>query len=234
MTDSEQPTVETLFDSLDRWRHFAGYPLEPRVDALFGLFLPKIIEECCGVEEMDPNVIPQFPLKKIENNQSDKVDFFAVSKDGLRPFLIELKTDMGSKTAEQNEYLIRAQKRRIAGILCDFKNVAAASKYRRKYFHLISALSDLRLLKLPPELEEKICEQKTRGSTRLIGEIEVIPSADTTVEVVFIQPRTSDTADQKEFSHIHFDKVAASIEGCGELGCLFANYLRRWEKDAGE
>ena len=84
MTDFEQPTMETLFNHLDKWRHYAGYPLEPRVDTLFGLFLPKVIEDCCRVEEMHPQVIPQFPLKKSDNNQSDKVDFFALSKDGGR------------------------------------------------------------------------------------------------------------------------------------------------------
>ena len=84
MTDSEQPTMETLFNHLDRWRHFAGFPLEPRVDALFGLFLPKVIEDCCGVEEMHPHVIPQFPLKKTDNNQSAKVDFFALRSQRVR------------------------------------------------------------------------------------------------------------------------------------------------------
>ena len=84
MTDSEQPTMETLFNHLDRWRHFAGFPLETRVDALFGLFLPKVIEDCCGVEEMHPHVIPQFPLKKTDNNQSAKVDFFALRSQRVR------------------------------------------------------------------------------------------------------------------------------------------------------
>ena len=34
MPETEHPTIETLFSNLDKWRHFAGYPLEARVDAL--------------------------------------------------------------------------------------------------------------------------------------------------------------------------------------------------------
>ena len=121
LTDSEQPTMETLFNHLDRWRHFAGFPLETRVDALFGLFLPKVIEDCCGVEEMHPHVIPQFPLKKTDNNQSAKVDFFALSRDGGRAFLIELKTDMSSRRKEQYDYLRGARERGMTRILSEFK-----------------------------------------------------------------------------------------------------------------
>lgn len=67
------------------------------MDALIGLFLPKVIEGSLGVGEMHPVVFPQFPLKKSDNNQSDKVDFLALSKDGGSAFLVEVKTDMGSR-----------------------------------------------------------------------------------------------------------------------------------------
>ena len=97
MTTPEHPTLETLFRNLDRWRHFAGFPLEARVDAMIGLFLPKVIEDALGVGKMHPMVIPQFPLKKKDNNQSDKVDFLALSKDDGKAFLVEIKTDMGSR-----------------------------------------------------------------------------------------------------------------------------------------
>ena len=233
MTDSEQPTMETLFNHLDRWRHFAGYPLEPRVDALFGLFLPKVIEDCCGVDEMHPKVIPQFPLKKTPNNQSDKVDFFALSRDGGRAFLIELKTDMGSHREEQYKYLSKARKRGMTCILSEFKKVAGASNSRRKYFHLIGALSEMGLLRLPKELEEKMLNGETRGSTKLISDIKVLPSTDPKIEVIFVQPRIAHPAGQRDFQYIHFDKFADSIQRYGELGSLLACYLRRWETDPG-
>lgn len=233
MTDSEQPTMETLFNHLDRWRHFAGFPLETRVDALFGLFLPKVIEDCCGVEEMHPHVIPQFPLKKTDNNQSAKVDFFALSRDGGRAFLIELKTDMSSRRKEQYDYLRGARERGMTRILSEFKKVAEASKGQTKYFHLISALSEMGLLRLPKELKDKIRTVETRGSTKLIRDIEVCSSADSMLEVIFVQPRKADPTEQKDFRYIYFDKAADSIERWGELGCLLARYLRRWGTDPG-
>ncbi len=234
MTESTQPTMETLFKQLDRWRNFAGYPLEARVDAVFSLFLTKVIEDCCGVERMHPQVIPQFPLKKEDNNRSDKVDFFALSKDIKRAFLIELKTDMGSQRKEQNEYLVRASEKGMASILSDFKNVAVASNSRRKYFHLISALSDMGVLGLPNKLEEKIRYGETRDSAKLISEIEVIPSPDTTIEVLFVQPKIDHPAKQTDFQIIPFAEFAAAVEGHGELGRLFASYLRQWEIPPGQ
>ena len=229
MTDSEYPTIETLFCNLDRWRHFAGYPLESRVDALVGLFLPKVIEDCCGVEEMHPRVIPQLQLKQTGSNRSEKVDFFALSRDGTQAFLIELKTDMGSRNEKQREYLSRARDRGLACILSEFKEIAQASRSRRKYLHIIGALSEMGLLRLPQELEEMMRDGKTIGSTKLIGEIEVRPSTDSKIEVSFIQPIEDRSDGETGFRHIYFQDVADSIQSYGELGGLLACYLRRWE-----
>ena len=196
MTDSGQPSMETLFNHLDRWRHFAGFPLETRVDALIGLFLPKVVEDRCGVEEMNPEVIPQFPLKKSDSNQSTKADFLALSRDGGRVFLIELKTDMGSRNNEQYRYLCEARKRGMTRILSEFNEVAGGRNVRKndrlKYFHVISALSQMGLLRLSKELEEKIRSGDTGGAAKLIGEIKIGHSTDSKIEVIFVQPRKAD------------------------------------------
>ena len=173
MTVTEHPTIETVFSNLDRWRHFAGYPLEARVDALVGAFLPKAIEGSVGVGEMHPMVIPQFPLKKSDNNQSDKVDVLGLSKDGRREFLIEIKMDMGSRREGQQEYLSRARERCMVCILSELKEIAKASKSQKKYFHLLNALSEMGLLALPRELEEMMLRGNARGSTKLIGQIDI-------------------------------------------------------------
>ena len=108
--------------------------------------------------EMHPVVIPQFPLKKRDNNQSDKVDFLALSKDGGRAFLVEIKTDMGSRREGQHEYLSRVRERGMACILSELKEIAEVSKSRKKYLHLLSALSEMGLLALPRELEEMMLQ----------------------------------------------------------------------------
>ncbi len=154
MTTPEHPTIETLFRNLDRWRHFAGFPLEARVDALIGLFLPRAIEDSLGEGEIHPNVIPQFPLKKTKNNQSDKVDFLALSKDGRRDFQVEVKTDFASIGEGRHGRLARARERGMACILSEFKEIAKASWSRKKYLHLKSALSEMGLTVLQRELEK--------------------------------------------------------------------------------
>ena len=229
MTNSEHPTIKTLFEQLDTWRHFAGFPLEARVDAFFGLYLPKVIENCLDAGEMNPVVIPQFPLKKSNNNQSDRVDFLAISKNGERAFLVEIKTDLDSRREQQDAYLDKAKKKDLASLLSTFKEVAIASSSRRKYLRLISALADMELLGLSAALKEKIRDCEPRGSTQLIRDIEVICPVSTKMEVLFIQPHKYEKKKHGDFHYIYFDKFADCIEGDGKLGCLFAEYLRRWQ-----
>ena len=233
MADPEQPTIEALFNHLDRWRHFAGYPLETRVDALFGLFLPKVIEDRFGVDGIHPQVIPQFPLKKTHNNRSDKVDFFALSKDGGRAFLIEVKTDMESLEEEQYGYLIRAKERGMACILSELRKIAQATRSRRKYLHLINALAKIKLMELSGELEEEMNKEGANVSPKLMSGIEVCHSTDSQIEVVFVQPIEATSDKDTGFCHIYFDEIASSIQSYGDLGCLFAGYLMRWKTDPG-
>ena len=233
MTNHRNPTIETLLGNLDKWRHFAGYPLETRVDALMGLFLPKAIEDLLGLREIQQQIIPQFPLKKEDTNRSYKVDFFAISKDGGRAFLIELKTDMSSLRKEQTGYLRRARKSGLPRILKELKEVAENSKgsYRRKYLKLMDALSEMGLLQLSSELVKMIRDGQTRGTPELIRKVEISHLAESRVEVVLVQPRRDESEEEKDFHYIYFNDFAESIQCSGELGRLFAHYLRRWEED---
>ena len=122
----------------------------------------------------------------------------------------------------------------MASILSDFKNIAGAGGSRSKYLHLISALSEMELLRLPHELEGKIRNGVTTGSTKLIGEIEVLPDTDTKIEVIFIQPKKCARTEQSDFQYIYFDEFADSIQQYGELGQLLAYYLRRWKTKPGK
>ena len=61
----------------------------------------------------------------------------------------------------------------MACILSELKEIVKASKSRKKYFHLFSALSEMGLLGLTRELEERVLRWTTRGSTKLIAEIDV-------------------------------------------------------------
>ena len=54
--------LHTVFANLDRWRHFPAYQLERRADIFFSVYLPEALAKVTGVE-IDPRMIPEFPLK---------------------------------------------------------------------------------------------------------------------------------------------------------------------------
>ncbi len=219
------PDISALFHILDQWRHLPSYRLEPRADAVFGLFLPHALDrhlEPRGIA-IDPLLIPEFPLGQGDTNLSDKADFFAVSRDRQHAFLIELKTDMGSLRATQEEYLNRAVRRGLAALLRDVRSMAKAKnpQARRKYFHLLKALAALDLMTLPPELEERIHDHPHGVYDCIdgIGIRRALPD----IEVIHVLPKTV-----KDMDCIDFESFATFVEDRGEIGKRFAASLRSW------
>ena len=43
--NNESPTIERVFELLDKWRHLPTYWLEPRADIFFALFLPEVLRK---------------------------------------------------------------------------------------------------------------------------------------------------------------------------------------------
>ena len=204
---------------------------------MIGLFLPKVIEDCCGVE-VHPQIIPQFPLRKCgDKNRCNWLDYFALSDDGKHGFLIELKTDMSSQDEKQYEYIKEAKKKGIRGIICDLKEVAKAKKNkqnRQKYFHILHALSEIGLIgKLPCDLEGIMYKDRSQGVFCRINKITLSKDKEPDLKVIYIQPREAQPCQPSDFTYISFDEFADSIETCGELGCQLAFYLRRWKTDPG-
>lgn len=233
---SSEITIETLFKNLDKWRHFAGFPLEERVDPLIGLFLPVIIKDKFE-EEIFPEIIPQFPLRKPSNNRSDKADFFVLSKDRETAFLIEIKTDMIYISDDQIKYLKRALTDGMGKILCGIKKIASANtRNRKKYLHLLYALYQLGLIGLSDDLKTNIRKVETTGTTKLIKEIEVYKSPK--IKVVYIQPRPNDPGKIiDEFHYIYFREVAdsiGSVENQTNLGRFLEQYIHRWKDTPGD
>ena len=140
--------------------------------------------------------------------------------------MVEFKTDMGSRREGQHEYLSRARERGMACILSELKEIAMASKSWKKYLHLLSALSEMELLTLPIDLKEKILRMETRGSTKLIAEIDVCHFTAPQIEVIFVQPRKYQLDGQRGFRYISFPEFADSIKNFGEIGNLLARYQK--------
>lgn len=249
MTANESPAVGDVFELLNRWRHLPFYSLETRAAPFFAIFLPDVLSEALDVE-MHQTVIPEFPLrigtlKHNDSNLSYNVDYVAFAKDKSKAYLVELKTDMGSKRGEQDKYLCKARDIEFGCLVKGVRELAKVrrpSNKRRKYFHLLHLLfapgSSLLTTPGSPHLDE---HQFRKGMTRWpssVDQLEIDPTSFKKTRVVFIQPkadpkRTNDTKKKYDFNYIYFDQVADIVQRHGNLGCIFANFLRQWVEEAG-
>jgi hypothetical protein len=228
-TRTYEPSIVTVFDRLDAWRHFPGYALERRADIFFSLYLREVIEAELHVELAD-TIIPEFPLKHAENNQSDKVDYLLCSHDRLRIFLVELKTDLASLRQIQSEYLSRAQTSGLTTLLHDVCAIVKATNYRPKYHHLLRDLSTLGFLTFPPEIEAGLASGQGRKVAALLQKIGVPELSTSAIEIVYIQPQHSN-----EPNRIDFETFARHVARHPDpLSQRFSESLLRWRTAAGK
>ena len=202
----EDPGLADIFKLLDKWRHFPAYKLEPQAAPFFALFLPAILEDYSG-SAIYSEVIPEFPLRKGtlygENvsgpNQPKRVDYAAFTQDRKTLFLVELKTDIASRSEEQDEYLKRARQVGLPALIAGIHQICEKTDKLEKYDHLRVCLSRLGLLNWTGD-----------GPA---------------LEIVYIQPTTDSSTEQ---TIIDFAQVARMVESQGDLGATFAQYLRQW------
>lgn len=222
---SNVKNIDTLFSLLDEWRHLPAYELERRVDIFFALFLPDVLSTHFDVE-LHPMIIPEFPLRRgtlkgesvKSPNKSKRVDYVLFTENLQKMFLIELKTDIGSRKNEQDNYLEQARKagfqNLIHGVICIYKNTK--KRYIPKYNHLLDRLSELGFIKI----EGKEAIYKVRNTVDGDG-----PE----IKIVYIQP----TNKGNNPDVIDFEYFANRIEGTGEMGERFAESLGKWKEPAG-
>ena len=248
--NSQFPTIERVFELLDRWRHLPNYQLERRADIFFALFLPEVLEahlskqENCSVE-INPTLIPEFPIKKKNGNQSINVDYFALSQDGERAFLIELKTDMKSidKKREPNRISV-LKNAAMAQIIDGLKSIAKSESVRRdpqtrgKYFRLFYELENMKLIKIPnrDDFEELLPRRQMKKPKyeQYIEEIyEVGIGKSPSLKIVYVVPESDPIL--CDVDRIYFEEFACIVErgqGSKEVRSLIACYLRKWVQDA--
>lgn len=226
MTSASTLGTAGILELLDQWRHFPAYQLERRADIFFALYLPGIVEHALGVK-VDPRVIPEFPIKRADNNQSTKVDYFLLSEDRTQAFLVEFKTEMESRNARQDECLAVAKDRGLIRLLSDIPVIAAASKQEAKYVHLLVALEGMGLVTLPAGLNDYAFPSVRRGITKLIQCVQAVPSV-ATVELVYLQPQ-----DSRDDRIISFTMVAEYLTTLDDpFAKTFAQYVTRWIEPA--
>ena len=244
MSANESRTIADVFNLLDRWRHLPAYRLESRVAPFFALFLRDVLSARFGVE-LHNVVIPEFPLRigtlypegKSPPNRSEEkrqswrnlsynVDYVAFSKDRnskdrKMAFLVELKTDMDSLRESQSQYLLDTRRVGLKALVKGVIEIWEATKKKEKYGHLLYLLSKLGLVSPP---------SSRNGNLRnaFDGVQATVDKQDWEIKIVYIQP-----TEKPDFEYIYFDEVADVVQERGELGCIFANYLRQWTAEAG-
>ena len=210
--------IRKMFDTLDCWRHLPAYQLERRVDIFFAIYLPYVLKVCCKVK-IKEYLVPEFPIKQDSSNLSDKADYLAISEDGRRVFLIELKTDMKSRNDEQDGAYERAKNMRLRRLVDGIIDIRHNTEQWQKYDNLLHLLAELDLVRIEKH-QRKIVERYKN----------MVGNPGPCIEVIYIQPKPCPAKNV-----ITFRQFADAIEGHGEIAALFAGYLRCWtDVEAGD
>lgn len=120
---------------IHRDRHIPKYQFERHVDSLLVPFLPEILAQRLGGTFQV--VASEFPLKKLDNNQSTNADALLHQRNSAEQpdtwWLFELKTDPQSVSADQLQPYARACDRCMQDLVDDLETIAHASKAKLKY-----------------------------------------------------------------------------------------------------
>ena len=253
--NSESPTIERVFELLDRWRHLPTYQLERRADIFFALFLPEVLEKHFGTGNLC--LIPEFPIKKSiiqayaddDTKQSINVDYLAVSDDLTRAFLIELKTDMMSIKEKQVKDLKYASGKGMAEIVGGLKSIAKSDSVtgsrvvRGKYFFLLKELKRLGLIRTldVDGLRSQVTAKRMIHEDYKchISQMEIAENVrNIKVDVVYVITREpTDKRTQCLLNDVHhqipFEEFIKYAKNRGAIGSRFAKSLECWTKQAG-
>lgn len=248
--------ISRILRQLDEWRRLPAYQLERRVDVLFGMFLPTVIESEYGVSPSSCRVIPEFPLHKGKlgmstNKQSVNVDFavFFEQRTEKRLCLVELKTDQQSISVPQIRTMGRAAEVGAKELLVGVLEAARVSPRPRKYAHLIWKLHEIKCIELPDAGGFRRMRMDS-GRPGLLGEkgrLGRLGAANVTeawcharvdlVEIVpfpLVKTERINALAGEGFCTITFGKLATIIRTAREqpfgreFAELFASYLDRW------
>lgn len=204
--------IRKMFDTLDCWRHLPAYQLERRIDIFFAMYLPYVLKMCHKVK-IKEYLVPEFPIKQDSSNRSDKADYLAISEDGSRVFLIEVKTDIKSRRKDQDNTYQRAKNMGLSLLVDGIISIRCKTKQPRKYDNLFDLLAKLDLVCVEAHQRKIVKRYKNT-----VGKLK--PS----IEILYIQPKNCSS----EQNVITFRQFADKIEGHGDVATLFAGYLRRW------
>lgn len=222
--------IEEVFNRMDKWRNLPKYALERRADIFFGVYLKPALEAKYNIKIRE-EIIPEFPVRKatidpsIRRDQSSfNVDFLAFSEDNKTAFLVELKTDIGSRREKQDYYLRAVTNIGLVGLIHGLVEIFRATKIKRKYFHLFKMLEDAGIIELPRQLQALVFSKNMKGANALIREVKIVAPVEQ-MKVVYLQP----TGEGENV--ITFNEFAGLIEGIGDpITQRFVKSLKTWSE----
>jgi hypothetical protein len=92
--------IKNVFELLKRNKEYPYYQAERRIDIFLNLFLEEILNHFLRSDTIK-FLLPEFPLKKKNNNQSTKVDYICYDQIKKVIYFVELKTDSRSFNPDQ-------------------------------------------------------------------------------------------------------------------------------------
>lgn len=229
-------SLERVLALLDRWRHLPAYQMERPAATFFALFLPEVLKKEFELEE-EPEIVPEFPIKKPTNHQSHNVDFFAYARGCRHSFLVELKTDMASVDEAQKERLREAAQEGLGKLIRDVRQIATKSPHKQKYVHLLWHLQKLGLLSGVDDVFDKTFPSVKQGIVEKINNIKITGSLRTApkMQLVYVQPECCTCSDIRFVSFKEFAGIIQRGETKSDtLRRSFGQYLERWTAKAGD
>ena len=119
--------------------------------------------------------------------------------------------------------------------------ICKATKKKPKYVHLLHLLAKLELVTIShhDKLYQMTFPIPRSGWTDAFdGVASGVEGKLEHTRVIYIQPRKNngdsiETDADNDFEYIDFEYVAEIVQRFGDLGSVFAHYLRRWSEDPG-
>ena len=226
--------IDDLFDRMDAWRHLPSYQLERRADLFFSLYLAEAIEAKFGFPVND-RMLPEFPVRigaiqpGSDSNQSFKIDYLGLSRDGDTAVLVELKTDEKSRRDNQDTYLLAAEAAGLPALVAGVLDIFRATSAKQKYFCLLECLESMALVQIPAQLREIMSRPSLQGATEASRNIKVTAKA-ADILILYVQPAGSgpNVVSFKEFR-------AVVLKHDDPVSLRFAKSLAKWARTkAGE
>lgn len=207
----------SYFAMLEDWKRLPAYRAEPRIDSLIGFYLPDMVADFCG--EKIVGIIPELPIRlgtvKPHLNEASyadksyKVDFYLLGASG-KNFLIEFKTDSGSRRDKQDTYLDEAKCVGMAAVVNGILRIASVSSYKKKYGHLKAKLLGL----------------------GLIDQNGLFTGKSDTIKIVYVQPHRQDYDQGRDvIDFMWLSKWLTDRCGQSDFESALASTLLKWSAD---